>query len=181
MPAQKKEISLLPIDELAKSRFGKFLKWALSFGRWIVIFTELVVILCFLSRFKLDRDLTDLSEKIRRQQAIITSFGDLEKDFRNFQKRLSVIDQLEKEQLLASSLLDEISKILPFDVFLTNLAIQEKEIDISGLSLSEAGFGSFIRKLSELKFEKTVLKKVTKNKTGEIEFKLTTSLNDENG
>lgn len=170
MPAQKKEISLLPAEEAM--RLARFLKWALSFGRWIVIVTELIVILCFLSRFKLDRDLTDLSEKIKQQQVIIASFGDLEKNFRNLQKRLATIDKLEKEQLLASILLDKLSKTVSLDVSLSELTIQENEIEISGLALSEAGFGSFIKALSASRFEKINLENVSRQETGGIEFQL---------
>ena len=178
MPAQKKEISLLPTDEFEKSRLGRFLKWALRFGRWIVISTELIVILCFLSRFKLDRDLTDLGEKIRQQQAIVVSFGDLEKNFRNLQKRLSTIDALEKEQFLATNLLAELSKIIPLDVSLGELMVKDGRLEVSGSSLSEAGFGTFISELSESGFEKIILQKVTREKAGEIEFRLTAELSD---
>lgn len=168
--AAPKEISLLPTKE--ETRLGRFLKWALSFGRWIVIVTELIVILCFLSRFKLDRDLTDLGERIKQQQAIIASFGDLEKDFRNLQKRLSTIEKLEKEQLLVSDLLDELSKTIPLDVTLSELTVKGKEVRISGLSLSEVGFGSFIKALSESRLKKVTLENVSKEETGGIEFKL---------
>lgn len=179
MAAQKKEISLLPTEEFEKTRLGRFLKWALSFGRWIVIVTELIVILCFLSRFKLDRDLTDLGERIRQQQAIIASFGDLEKNFRNLQKRLATIDRLEKEQLLASALLDELSKTVPLDVSLNEMTVKEKEMEISGLALSEAGLGSFIKELGEnQRFEKIILENVSREETGEIEFKLKAELGD---
>jgi len=150
----------------------------LSFGRWIVIITELIVILCFLSRFKLDRDLTDLGEKIKQQQAIIASFGDLEKDFRNLQKRLSTIDDLEKEQLGTSLLLDEISGLVPLDVSLKELAIREKKVKISASVLSEAGLNSFIENLSESKFKKITLENVSRGISGEIKFSLTTEVVD---
>jgi hypothetical protein len=63
----KKEINLLPKEEFEKKPLGKFLVWALSIGRYIVIFTELIVILAFLSRFKLDRDLADLNQSVREK------------------------------------------------------------------------------------------------------------------
>lgn len=178
MAAREKEISLLPREEFEKTRFGRFLKWALSFGRWIVIITELIVILCFLSRFKLDRDLTDLGEKIKQQQAIIASFGDLEENFRNLQKRLSTINDLEKQQLGVSSLLDEISKLVPLDVSLEDLAVGEKIVKISALVLSEAGLNSFIEELSKSKFKKIALENVRREKSGEIKFSLTTEISD---
>jgi len=76
MPAQKSQIELLPREEWEETSFGKFLKWLLTVGRYIVIFTELVVILAFLSRFKLDRDLTDLYKQIENKQAIIQNSTD---------------------------------------------------------------------------------------------------------
>ncbi|MBL7150879.1 PilN domain-containing protein [Candidatus Microgenomates bacterium] len=178
MTAQKKEISLLSKDEFEKTRLGKFLKWALTFGRWIVIFTELVVILCFLSRFKLDRDLTDLGEKIKQQQAIIVSFGDLEKNVRSLQERLVIIGDLEKKQLLACTLLDELSATVPLDVSLRDLVVGEKKVNISAVALSEAGLDGFIRGLSESRFNKISLDKVNRKKTGEIEFDLTAQVGD---
>jgi len=178
MTAQKKEISLLSKDEFEKTRLGKFLKWALTFGRWIVIFTELVVILCFLSRFKLDRDLTDLGEKIKQQQAIIVSFGDLEKNVRSLQESLVIIGDLEKKQLLACTLLDELSATVPLDVSLRDLVVGEKKVNISAVALSEAGFDGFIRGLSESRFNKISLDKVNRKKTGEIEFDLTAQVGD---
>lgn len=178
MAAREKEISLLPREEFEKTRFGRFLKWALSFGRWIVIITELIVILCFLSRFKLDRDLTDLGEKIKQQQAIIASFGDLEENFRNLQKRLSTIDDLEKQQLGVSSFLDEISRLVPLDVSLGDLVVGEKKVKISAIALSEAGLNSFIEELSKSKFNKIALENVSREKSGEIKFSLTTEISD---
>ena len=61
----KKDINLLPREEFEQKTVGRFLIWALTVGRWIVIVTELIVITAFLSRFKLDRDLANLYEKIR--------------------------------------------------------------------------------------------------------------------
>lgn len=172
MADPKKEINLLPIEEFEKTRLGRLLRWALTVGRWIVITTELIVILCFLSRFKLDRDLTDLGEKIKQQQAIITSFESLENDFRNLQKRLTTITQLNKEQILITSLLNGISQTVPLDVSLKELAITEKEVQIAGLALSEAGLNSFVQKLSESQFKNINLENITKERTGEIKFRL---------
>lgn len=172
MAAQKKEISLLSVDEFEKTRLGRFLKWALTFGRWIVIATELVVILCFLSRFKLDRELTDLGEKIKQQQAIISSFGELEKDFRNLQKRLVKIEDLEKEQLSVNRL-NEVAEMIPLDVFLNEWKVKGGKIEISAVALSEAGLGSLIKEFSESRFKNIRVEKVNKKETGEIELQIT--------
>jgi len=172
MPAQQKEINLLPIEEFEKTFLGRFLKWAFGVGRWIVVITDLVAILCFLSRIKLDRDLTDLGEKIKQQQAIIASFGDLEKNFRNLQKRLATIEKLEQEQVIKTALLEEISQKIPFDVSFSELTVQEGKIEIAGQSFSEEGLGNFIKAISDSSFQQITIEKVSQKETGEINFKL---------
>jgi hypothetical protein len=51
---KKKTINFLPEDELEKSPIGRFLKWALKAGRYIIVLTELIVVVVFISRFRLD-------------------------------------------------------------------------------------------------------------------------------
>ena len=47
MTAQEKQINLLPKDKWEVGVIGKLLKWALNIGRYIVVFTELIVISAF--------------------------------------------------------------------------------------------------------------------------------------
>ena len=91
MPATETKINLLPVDPFEQGFWGRFLKWGLSVGRYIVIATELVVILAFLSRFKLDRDLSDLNETIAEKQAVLAAYSTLEADYRELAGRLDLI------------------------------------------------------------------------------------------
>ena len=88
-------VNLLPQDAFSKSSVGRVLNWSLSTGRYIVVFTEMIVILTFLSRFTLDRQLTDLNESILRKQAIVDSFGELESNIREIQAKTEFIRQLD--------------------------------------------------------------------------------------
>ena len=81
------EINLLPKERWETGVLGKLLKWALNIGRYVVVFTELVVIGAFLYRFGLDRQLTDLKEEIGQKQALVESFGDFEAKFRDLQEK----------------------------------------------------------------------------------------------
>ena len=175
MAARKKEINLLFLKTFEQTSAGKLLKWALTIGRWIVITTELVVIICFLSRFKFDRELMDLSETIKQQQAIIGSLEDLEANFRNLQQRLIEISRLEKEQIPAASRLQQLSAITPFDVSLTELSIGQKDWQITAQSLSESSFHYFLTELKEtLLLEEISLDEVSKKESGIIEFSIST-------
>jgi Tfp pilus assembly protein PilN len=147
MPAQKSQIELLPREEWEETSFGKFLKWLLTIGRYIVVFTELVVILAFLSRFKLDRDLTDLYKQIENKQAIIQNSADFETDFRFLQKQLSTIKDLRKEQRQSQALLEEIASLTPIDVSFSDLTVTGNQAYFTAEALSEAGLATFINNL----------------------------------
>src|SRR3989344_8016651 len=94
MPARKSTLNLLPRSDLDGSWWGRFLKWALSTGRYIIILTEMVVIMAFLSRFKLDRDLSDLAERIEGKKNVLVALSGNENVFRSIQKRLTVAKTL---------------------------------------------------------------------------------------
>lgn len=172
MAARKISIEFLPQEEWEKGTFGRVLKWALTIGRHIVIFTELVVILAFLSRFKLDRDLTDLGEKIKQKQAIVASSAQFEKDFRFLDKRLRTIEELRKTQLEAGMVLTELSSLTPADVYLSDFTVNDKQVSLTATALSETGLGIFLKKLkSSPKFENLTLSQVSSGSEREIGIK----------
>ncbi len=147
MAAPKGKIELLPQEEWETTFFGKVLKWLLTVGRYIVILTELIVILAFLSRFKLDHDLTNLNEDIGQKQAVIQSLADFEADFLFFQKQLLGTKDLRDEQLKTSLLLGEISELTPIDIAFSDLNVKDDKANFNAEALSEAGLATFIRNL----------------------------------
>jgi len=172
MAARKTAIEFLPQEDWEKKTWGKILKWTLTVGRYIVIFTELVVILAFLSRFKLDRDLTDLGEKIKQQQAIIVSWSNFEKEFRFLNKRLQTIEGFRKNQVEAGGVLEEIADLLPFDVVISEFIVSDKKLDLSAVALSEGGLSTFLRNLKNSeKFKNIALTQLSFNAEKEMGIK----------
>lgn len=143
----KRDIELLPQEDWEKSSLGRFLKWILSFGRYIVIGTELVVILAFLSRFKLDRDLTNLHEEIQVKQARVQAMSNFEQDFRSLQKKLAAIEELTNAQKASAGLIEALVPLIPIDVSLSNLTIAGEEINLTATAFSEAGLATFLDNL----------------------------------
>lgn len=145
MAAQQKSVSvnLMPRDAFATSTVGVFLVWALSIGRYIVIFTELIVILSFLSRFKLDRDLTDLNTTIGQQVAVIESYGDLEAEFRTLQNKLAFIRESNERDRYRDVVLI-LADVMPVDVRLTSMRIDDQELSLDGVALSSQGLARFV-------------------------------------
>src|SRR3989344_9262322 len=72
----------------------KFLKWLISYGRYIVVVVEIVVLACFAVRFKLDADLADLKENINSQVPYLESLSVDEALIVQTQQRLSNVQKV---------------------------------------------------------------------------------------
>lgn len=180
MAKVKKTIDLLSKEGLEKTPIGKFLQWGLTFGRYIVIFTELIVIIAFLSRFKLDRDLAKLHEEIQEKQAIIVSLEELENDVRFLQKRLEFIKKTELESLKPAPILEELSQITPIDLTFSELEIKTDSTSIKGNCLSKIGLSTFLNGLkSNERFSQIELGSISSKgkKDPTLKFELSAKLN----
>lgn len=179
MAAPKNEIEFLPQEGWEKGTLGKLLKWALTVGRYIVIITELAVILAFLSRFKFDRELSDLHEEIKQKQTVVESAQKFEQEFRLLQKRLEVFDGLEKDRLQSTALLTHLSEIIPLDVYLDNLNIDKQTVSFNANAASEMSLATFVNRLKQSPhFEKISLSQVSLNPVAAIgiKFQIKTNL-----
>jgi len=79
VPADKRKINinLIVKEDLGEALSSQILSWALTYGRYIIIITQIVVLSVFFLRFKLDRDHTDLKEAVTQKQALLESISDL--------------------------------------------------------------------------------------------------------
>jgi len=142
----KISINLLPKDPFLASPIGRLMQWALSIGRYLVIFTELVVIISFATRFNLDRQITDLNSKVHQRQIIIESYGDLEQQVRAIQKKITSYQQIEQQINIADTF-PALSQITPQDVKLTDLTIQPNLIVFSGRALSSTSLNLLVNNI----------------------------------
>lgn len=139
-------INLIPKDPFFETAVGKLLKWALSIGRYIVIFTELVVIMSFVTRFSLDRQVTDLNDAINQKQVVIQSYGDLESTIRATQKKIEQYQQVSQQTNIAE-IFPKLNNITPKDIKLTELNISATTISLQGTALSNDSLSLFINNL----------------------------------
>jgi len=149
MAARKSQIEFLPQEGWEKSTLGKLLKWALSTGRYVVVFTELIVILALLSRFKLDRDLTDLNEQIAQYQAMIDASGEFENQFRFLQERVNQINTLEQKRNTLNQILSEISEIAPINVNFDVLSVSSDKVSLQAQALETNGIETLVANLEK--------------------------------
>ena len=140
------KINLVPKDPFFQSPLGRTLKWALSVGRYIVIFTELVVIISFATRFSLDRQVTDLNDAIVQKESIIDSYGDLEDNVRLAQQKIENYQQV-SQQATVIDIFPKLTELTPTDVRLESLVIRGASINLEGVTRSQSALKILITNL----------------------------------
>jgi Tfp pilus assembly protein PilN len=139
-------VNLLPKDPFLNTPLGKLLQWALSVGRYLVIFTELVVIVSFASRFTIDRQITDLNTAILQKQIIIQSYGDLEQNVRSAQKKIDSYLQIEQQENV-TDIFPVLTAVTPPDVTLSDLEMRPGRVNLTGTTPSNLSLGIFLNNL----------------------------------
>lgn len=104
----------------------KFIKWLISYGRFIVIVVEVIVLACFAYRFKLDADLADLKEQINNQVPYLESLTVDEALIVQTQQRLKYVQNVDISTKNWSNIFSHISSQTPVGIKLTNLNIEKK-------------------------------------------------------
>jgi hypothetical protein len=149
MPASPSKVNLLPLSDFEQSFWGRFLKWAVTTGRYIIIVTELVVILAFLSRFKLDEDLRNLNDQINTQVGFLESQEETMNDFLRVQKKLTLVDGMLSTRQDAGAAMDYVSDHLPVDVVPSKRAFTSRETKITASTLNERAMGQLLSAFSK--------------------------------
>ena len=152
MPA-KRDISLLPSREFNESVVGRLTNWITTSGRYVVIFTQLIVIAAFLSRFWLDRKNSDLSDEIRQGGAILQSTSSFEKEYRLLQSKLKFATTAIAQNQNLPAKLHLLSENLPRNIFFENLNLSKDKkgqsvIKLQAISNSETDLVDFITNLT---------------------------------
>jgi Tfp pilus assembly protein PilN len=177
VPAKQASINLLGRDDLEHTPWGRIITWAVTYGRYIMIGTEVIVLLAFVSRFSLDRKLTDLNEEIAQKQAIIEANADFEKDIRTLQEQLTKAKTLITAQAKPVDVLSDMQTMLPADVYLESFEIANNKVTVNAVAATTQGFSQFLANLSASKnFTDLEIGNVTKQALIGIKFSFTAQL-----
>lgn len=140
----KRSINLLPRDEFENSTLGVILEWALVFGKWAVIVTQLVVMGAFLYRFTLDRTLTDLHKSMDKDVAVIKSYEQIERDFTLAQKQVAQAKLALSTQDTVLKTMTEIGRITPSAVWYDRITLSPTSLVLTAYAASLPAFGQFL-------------------------------------
>ncbi len=139
-----------------------------------MITTEIVVLLAFISRFSLDRKLTDLTEEVTQKQAIIEANSTLEQDIKSLQSNLTSIKKLLTNQNLPVDIVTSMETLLPSDVYLTSFELSATKLSLDAIAGSTQEFSQFLANAQATKLlHNVVLGDINRNPQVGIEFHLT--------
>lgn len=155
-----------------------FVKWGITSGKLIIVTTELVALSALFYRFSIDRKIIDLNDQIKREQILIDTKANQEKEFRSVHKRLEQVKLITTETNEKVTLLDEIINTLKNGSYLeSNIAVTHSSISITGTALTPYAINDFIEQLKlSKKVDSIKLDEITGTDEG-IQFSLSLALN----
>ncbi|NOY14664.1 MAG: PilN domain-containing protein [bacterium] len=175
-------INLLPSAQWNYSFVAFLLKWVVSYGRYVLVITELIVILAFLSRFKLDQDLLSLEDRIRDDRLILESSRKFEDRLQKLTSKQGFVIKEWKDQYLWSEYLKEVTRLLPQGVVLSSITASGSQLSLTGSSLNETALAYLMNNFKKSPaFKRVSLEKVASDLSSKemrlITFSLTVQIN----
>lgn|SRR3989338_234250 len=171
--AKKSGINLLikPVEELSIS--SQFLNWALTYGRYIIIIIQIIVLSVFFMRFKVDRDRTDLKEAVAQKRALIDSISEMENEIKRVQKRLSDIKLLTTNQDIYLKVITFLENNTPKDTYFTLLSFSKNKVKFVAVSENLKTFNYLLKKIQDEKLLTDIqLEDLKRRADGRVEFRL---------
>lgn len=118
----KLDIDLLRPQSQPQKILLKLIHWVLSAGRYLIVFVEILVLAAFVSRFKLDNDISETQEEIDLKVPFIQSLKDEEEKIRNFRFQISSLKDLKPKRPDFIELINKVAAQTPSGVTLSNMS-----------------------------------------------------------
>lgn len=142
MPENSPSINLIKNKQIPL--LDKFMNWALTVGRLIVILTEIVAVLAFIYRFSLDERLSDLHSAIKQKQVIVSLLRQDENKYRNLQDRIALASTTSEKVTKSSKIVRDIIELAPLGIKIDDLTQSKDRINININTASISSLRDFI-------------------------------------
>lgn len=146
------KLNLLHPKELQMKLAERFIRWLVTYGRFIVILVEVVVVAAFLTRFKYDADLDTLKRKISVDLPYVEGLADYEALITQTQNRLTLVDKTFQGSARWQETITNISALTPTSIQFIGLSLEDKDeknvsFRISATTVSNTDLGIFLNSL----------------------------------
>lgn len=125
----------------------KFMNWALTAGRLIVIITEVVAVAAFIYRFSLDEKIIDLHSAIKQKQALVSLLKPDEDKYRNLQERIALASTISEKSIKTNKIVLDIISSVPPGTTINDFIFNKDRINISVSLNSVSSLTDFIEPL----------------------------------
>lgn len=146
-------------EEESASR--KLLLFFKTWGRFIILTSQLLVILSFFWRFILDEELAALNRQLLRQVEIVKSYAATEKTITTAGARLAILKQVNDTSFDPAKILNNLSLNLPQSVSLTQVTISRQSVQMEARTKSIGDFAKLLNNLKESPMYKEIILKTT--------------------
>ena len=146
---KKNQINLIPRSEFESSVLGRILTWLLTTFRYIVIVTEMIVMLAFFSRIWLDAKNADLGDEVKQKEAVLAATKSFEDQFDKDKAKLAILKQAFASEGKAEDFFREVISLTPSDVVLISYSQTVDGISIRASSPSEQSVAQHLVNLQD--------------------------------
>ncbi len=165
----KYKINLIKEDKRKKNLLDKIIYFSLYYLRYILVFTQLVVIIVFFYRFKLDQEIIDLKDRLNQKKEIVQISKNLLEEARKYELKLNYIKPILDKQNQQLEKVNYLLSIFPNDIYLETMSIDEDEINLSGFSYNNKIIKLFYNRLiRDKKFAEVNLSDLKKTNIGYV-------------
>lgn len=148
MPRNKQLVSINLSSKSGTRIESVFFTWAINAGKIIIVLTELIALSALGYRFWVDRQIIDLHDAIKKEQLLLKSQSEKEKDYRNVQTRLFAVNTLAASSQSKLDLMNAIlNAVSQANFSSSDIAINGSAITLSGVSQSVFAVNSFVTTL----------------------------------
>ena len=163
MAKKSASINLIKTDK--RDTINQIVNWALTIGRILVIFVEIIALSALLYRFVLDNQLRDVHTKIKQEQAILESQKANEQTYKNLQDRLGIISSVSDKGAENVRIFKKIIGFAPLGMTFSNISFTENALRVQANMNSIYPLSYFINSLKEYKDVESVSIDRIENKT----------------
>lgn len=110
-------------------------RWLLSAGRYLIIFVEVLVLVAFLLRFKLDADIASTKQAIDEQIPFLESLKSDEKIIRNLQFQIATIKDIHQNSPDYSLILQKIAQQTPTAVVISGINLEKTQSGLVSMKI----------------------------------------------
>lgn len=140
-----KDINFVTEETAQQASTGQqFFRLMVTRGKTLIIFVELIVLLVFFSRFKLDTDINNLEEETQNKIAVVESSKSLETEYRRVQQKTMILEDILNEQIKWDKVIKNFDSKIPIGIILQNISYDGNTIKFQAITSETTAFAKLI-------------------------------------